>query len=201
VSKQNKTNSPENANESGNTKELGHALRLALDLGPLLLFFAINSLYGIFVATALFMVAIIAALITSRLLTGKFAKMPLVTAVLVIVFGGLTLYLQDATFIKIKPTVIYCLFASILLGGLTVNRIFLQTVFGEVFQLNATGWRKLTYRWAGFFIFLALANEVVWRSVSTDTWVSFKVFGLLPLTLIFAAMQTGLLQKHAQSSD
>ena len=176
-------------------------MRLALDLGPLLLFFGVNALYGIFIATGFFMVAIIAALITSRLLTGKFAKMPLITAVLVIVFGGLTLYLQDETFIKIKPTVIYVLFASILLGGLAVNRIFLQSVLGEVFQLSATGWRLLTYRWAGFFIFLALANEVVWRSVSTDTWVSFKVFGLLPLTLVFAVMQTRLLQKHAQSSD
>jgi intracellular septation protein len=187
-----------------NTKEPNAehpALRLALDLGPLLLFFGVHALYGIFIATGFFMVAIIAALITSRLLTGKFAKMPLITAVLVIVFGGLTLYLQDETFIKIKPTVIYVLFASILLGGLAVNRIFLQSVLGEVFQLNATGWRLLTYRWAGFFIFLALANEVVWRSVSTDTWVSFKVFGLLPLTLVFAVMQTRLLQKHAQSSD
>ena len=182
-------------------KEENQALRMALDLGPLLLFFGVNALYGIFVATGFFMVAIVTALITSRLLTGKFAKMPLVTAVLVIVFGGLTLYLQDETFIKIKPTVIYVLFASILLGGLAVKRIFLQAVLGEVFQLDAEGWRKLTYRWAGFFIFLALANEAVWRSVSTDTWVSFKVFGLLPLTLIFAAMQTGLLQKHSQSSD
>lgn len=197
MNKVDKTTPPGN----GDGREIGHAARLSLDLGPLLLFFAANSIYGIFIATAFFMVAIVAALITSRLLTGKFAKMPLVTAVLVIVFGGLTLYLQDETFIKIKPTVIYGLFASILLGGLAVNRIFLQTVLGEVFQLSASGWRKLTYRWAGFFIFLALANEVVWRSVSTDTWVSFKVFGLLPLTLVFAAMQTGLLQKHAQSSE
>ncbi len=174
------------------------ALRLSLDLGPLILFFAINALYGIFVATAFFMVAIVIALITSRLLTGKFAKMPLVTAAFVIVFGGLTIYLQDETFIKIKPTVIYCLFAAILMGGLAVNRIFLQSVLGEVFELSGTGWRLLTYRWAGFFIFLALLNEAVWRSVSTDTWVSFKVFGLVPLTLIFAAMQAGLMQKHAK---
>ena len=193
MSRQTKTSPPGNGN--------GHALRLALDLGPLILFFAANALYGIFVATAFFMVTIVAALIASRLLTGKFAKMPLVTAVFVIVFGGLTLYLQDETFIKIKPTVIYFLFAGILLGGLALNRIFLETVLGEVFQLNIAGWRKLTYRWAGFFIFLALTNEVVWRSVSTDAWVSFKVFGLVPLTLIFAAMQTGLLQKHARSSD
>jgi intracellular septation protein len=189
--------------EYENDKEKGKenpALRLALDLGPLLIFFGVNALYGIFAATGVFMVTIIAALIASRILTGKFAKMPLVTAVLVLVFGGLTLYLQDETFIKIKPTIIYILFASILLGGLAVKRIFLQTVLGEAFQLSATGWRLLTYRWAGFFIFLALANEAVWRSMSTDNWVSFKVFGLLPLTLLFAVMQTGFLQKHAESS-
>jgi intracellular septation protein len=189
--------------EYENDKEKGKenpALRLALDLGPLLIFFGVNALYGIFAATGVFMVTIIAALIASRILTGKFAKMPLVTAVLVLVFGGLTLYLQDETFIKIKPTIIYILFASILLGGLAVKRIFLQTVLGEAFQLSATGWRLLTYRWAGFFIFLAFANEAVWRSMSTDNWVSFKVFGLLPLTLLFAVMQTGFLQKHAKSS-
>ena len=176
-------------------------LRLALDLGPLLLFFAINAFYGIFAATGFFMVAIVITLITSRILTGKFAKMPLVTAVLVIVFGGLTLYLQDETFIKIKPTVIYTLFASILLGGLALGRVFLQSVLGEMFELSDTGWRLLTYRWAGFFIFLAFLNEAVWRSVSTDDWVSFKVFGLVPLTFIFAAMQAGLLKKHSKPTN
>jgi intracellular septation protein len=176
-------------------------LRLALDLGPLILFFAVNAFYGIFAATGFFMVAIVITLITSRILTGKFAKMPLVTAVLVIVFGGLTLYLQDETFIKIKPTVIYTLFASILLGGLALGRVFLQSVLGEMFELSDTGWRLLTYRWAGFFIFLAFLNEAVWRSVSTDDWVSFKVFGLVPLTFIFAAMQAGLLKKHSKPSN
>ena len=193
------TSEKENENDKEKGKE-NPALRLALDLGPLLIFFGVNALYGIFAATGVFMVAIIAALIASRILTGKFAKMPLVTAVLVLVFGGLTLYLQDETFIKIKPTIIYILFASVLLGGLAVKRIFLQTALGEAFQLTVTGWRLLTYRWAGFFIFLALANEAVWRSMSTDNWVSFKVFGLLPLTLLFAVMQTGFLQKHAESS-
>ena len=176
-------------------------LRLALDLGPLILFFAVNAFYGIFAATGFFMVAIVITLITSRILTGKFAKMPLVTAVLVIVFGGLTLYLQDETFIKIKPTVIYTLFASILVGGLATGRVFLQSVLGEMFELSDTGWRLLTYRWAGFFIFLAFLNEAVWRSVSTDDWVSFKVFGLVPLTFIFAAMQAGLLKKHSKPSN
>ena len=127
--------------------------------------------------------------------------MPLITALFVLVFGGLTIYLQDETFIKIKPTIIYLLFAGLLLGGLAVNRVFLKSVMGELFQLDAVGWRLLTYRWAGFFLVLALLNEAVWRNVSTSTWVSFKVFGLLPLTLIFAALQTGLLQRHAKPRD
>jgi intracellular septation protein len=177
------------------------ALRLALDLGPLILFFAVNALYGIFAATAVFMAAIAIALAASRLLTGQFARMPLVTAVFVLVFGGLTLWLQDETFIKIKPTVIYLLFAGILLGGLTVNRVFLQSLLGEMFSLTDAGWRQLTWRWAGFFMFLAVLNEIVWRSFSTDTWVSFKVFGLVPLTFVFAALQAGLLQRHAKPSD
>ncbi|GBE42710.1 putative intracellular septation protein A [bacterium BMS3Bbin10] len=177
------------------------ALRLLLDLGPLILFFTVNAYYGIFVATAVFMVAILAALAASRILTGKFAKMPLITAVFVLVFGGLTIYLQDETFIKIKPTIIYFLFAGLLLGGLAVNRVFLKSVMGELFQLHDGGWRLLTYRWAGFFVALAILNEVVWRNFSTSTWVSFKVFGLLPLTLIFAALQAGLLQKHAKPRD
>jgi len=177
------------------------ALRLAFDLGPLILFFAVNAFYGIFAATACFMVAIIAALAASRILTGKFAKMPLVTAVFVLIFGGLTLYLQDETFIKIKPTVIYLLFAGLLLGGLAIKRVFLKSVLGEMFALSSAGWWLLTCRWAGFFVFLAILNEAVWRSVSTDMWVSFKVFGLVPLTFVFAALQAGLLQKHAKSRD
>lgn len=176
-------------------------LRLTLDLGPLLLFFGLNAYYGIFVATAGFMVAILAALIASRILTGQIAKMPLVTAVFVLVFGGLTLWLQDETFIKLKPTIIYLLFAGILLGGMAVERNFLKVVLGEAFSLTPEGWRLLTLRWSGFFVFLALVNELVWRNVSTDTWVSFKVFGFLPLTLVFAALQVRLLQKHARDDS
>lgn len=182
-------------------KQENPLVRLLLDLGPLLLFFGINAYFGIFAATAVFMVAITVALILSRMLTGQFAKMPLVTAVFVLLFGGLTLYLQDEIFIKVKPTIIYLLFAGILLGGLAVKRVFLQSLLGEAFDLDAQGWRKLTFRWAWFFIFLAALNEFVWRSFSTDIWVSFKVFGLLPLTLIFAALQVGLLQKHAKSAE
>lgn len=193
--------SADKTSKTNKAKKEPPALRLALDLGPLLIFFGMNALYGIFTATAVFMVAIAIALITSRLLTGQFAKMPLVTAVFVMVFGGLTLYLQDETFIKIKPTIIYLLFAGILLGGLAVKRVFLQNLLGEAFELSDTGWRKLTYRWAWFFVFLAVLNEFVWRTFTTDTWVSFKVFGLLPLTLVFAVSQAGLMQKHAKQAE
>ncbi len=192
---------PDTQGKPEGAKQESPLVRLLLDLGPLLLFFGINAYYGIFAATAVFMVAITISLVLSRMLTGQFAKMPLVTAVFVLVFGGLTLYLQDETFIKVKPTIIYLLFAGILLGGIAVNRMFLQSLLGEAFELTSQGWRKLTFRWAWFFVFLAALNEVVWRSFSTDVWVSFKVFGLLPLTLIFAALQVGLLQKHAKSAE
>lgn len=172
------------------------ATRLAIDLGPLLVFFAVNAWYGIFPATAAFMVAIFAALAASRILLGRISPMPLITAVLVTVFGGLTLFLQDETFIKIKPTVLYVLFAVVLYGGLAVNRLFLQMVMGEAIDLTREGWRILTIRWAAFFLVLAGLNEAVWRNTSTDFWVSFKVFGLLPLTFVFAALQIGLLKKH-----
>lgn len=187
--------------EGQNTSQPGEnpLLRLALDLGPLLLFFAVNAYYGIFAATAAFMAAILVALIASRVLTGQFAKMPLVTAVFVVVFGGLTLWLQDETFIKIKPTIIYLLFAGLLLGGLALGRNFLQALLGEAFSLTQRGWRLLTWRWAGFFVVLAAVNEIVWRTYSTDTWVAFKTFGFLPLTLLFAAAQVGLLQKYAKA--
>lgn len=171
--------------------------KLVLDLGPLAVFFAVNAFAGIFAATGAFMVAVIVALAASRILLGRFSPMPLFTAVLVLVFGGLTLFLNDATFIKIKPTALYLLFAVLLLAGLAFNRLFLQMLMSEAFQLTEEGWRKLTVRWAWFFLFLALLNEVVWRNFSTDAWVSFKVFGLLPLTLLFGALQFGLLQRHA----
>ena len=175
--------------------------KLLLDIGPLVAFFAINALYGIFAATAVFMVTITAALIATRMLYGELAAMPIVTAVFVLVFGGLTLYLQDETFIKMKPTVVYLLFAGLLLAGLALKRVFLETLMGEVFSLTREGWYKLTYRWAYFFIGLAVLNEIIWRSVSTDTWVSFKVFGLLPLTLLFAGLQVGLMQRHSAHDD
>ncbi len=175
-------------------------IKLALDLGPLITFFAVNSFYGIFAATAMFMVTITAALTASRVLFGELSAMPIVTAVFVLIFGGLTLYLHDETFIKMKPTVVYMLFAGLLLTGIALKRSFLKILMGEMFSLTEVGWIKLTYRWVYFFIVMAVFNEIVWRSVSTDMWVNFKVFGFLPLTLLFAAAQVGLLQKYASES-
>ena len=134
--------------------------------------------FGIFAATATFMVAVIAALIVSYVITRHLPIMPVVTAFIVLVFGGLTLILHDATFIKVKPTIIYALFGAVLLGGLCFNKSLLGVVFDSLFQLTDEGWRKLTWRWMFFFFALAVLNEIVWRNTSTDVWVGFKVFGV-----------------------
>jgi intracellular septation protein len=197
-------------------KQLNPFLKLALEMGPLILFFFANSrpaLFlpfiapllpdavsgekaGIFVATAVFMVAILTSLAVSYALTRHLPVMAMVTAVVVVVFGGLTLALHDDTFIKMKPTIIYILFGGILLGGLIFNKPLLAIVFDSVFDLTDEGWRKLTLRWAVFFLALAVLNEIVWRTQTTDFWVSFKVFGVVPLTFVFAALQYPLLQKY-----
>jgi intracellular septation protein len=183
--------------ETTTKPQLNPLTRLALDLGPLALFFAANSRYGIFAATATFMVAVLAALATSYLMTRRLPIMPVVTAVIVVVFGALTLILHDATFIKVKPTVIYALFGAVLFGGLFFNKSLLGVVFDSLFNLTDEGWRKLTWRWAIFFFALAALNEIVWRNVSTNVWVDFKVFGVVPLTFLFAALQAPLLKKYA----
>ena len=171
-------------------------LKLVLELGPLVIFFFANAQFGIFTATAIFMAAVSISLTASWLLLKKVATMPLITGVFVMVFGGLTIYLENETFIKVKPTIVNLLFAVILFGGLHYRRSFLKIVFEEAFALTEFGWRKLTVHWACFFVFLAILNEIVWRNFSTDFWVSFKVFGLMPLTILFAVSQVGLLQKH-----
>ena len=176
--------------------QLHPALKLALDIGPLVLFFAANARFGIFAATAAFMVAVLAALAVSYAMTRHIAIMPLVTAVIVLIFGTLTLVLHNDTFIKLKPTIIYVLFGGTLLGGLAFGKTFLGILFDSVFELTEEGWRKLTWRWAFFFFALALLNEIVWRNFSTDFWVSFKLFGVVPLTFLFGAAQYPLLTKY-----
>lgn len=176
-------------------------IKLAVELGPLIVFFIANAKAGIFWGTAAFMAATLVSLIASRTLLGKIPTMPLVSAVFVLTFGGLTLWLQDDLFIKMKPTILNSLFAVILLGGLVAGRLFLKIVFGDVMRLTEEGWRKLTLRWAIFFVVLAILNEIVWRNFSTDFWVTFKVFGIMPLTFVFAISQIGLLKKYEFSTS
>ena len=178
-------------------KQLNPLLKLALDIGPLVLFFAANAKFGIFAATGSFMLAVLIALTVSYTMTRHVAIMPLVTAVIVLVFGGLTLVLHDETFIKLKPTIIYILFGGTLVGGLLFGKPLLGIVFDSVFHLQEEGWRKLTWRWALFFFALAILNEIVWRTQTTDFWVSFKLFGVVPLTFVFAALQYPLLSKYS----
>ena len=175
--------------------------RLVLDLGPLLIFFATYTRLGIFTATAVFMVAVVIALVLDWVFEKKLSPIPLFTAVLVGVMGGLTLYLQNSMFIKIKPTILYAFFGLVLFAGLYFNRLFIKYVFAQAFELNDAGWRKLTVRWAVFFLCLAALNEVVWRSTSEANWVKFKVFAILPLIFVFALAQTPLLMKHQPKAD
>ncbi len=170
--------------------------KLATELGPLLVFFAANAKFQLFVATGAFMVAIVMAMIASYVVTRHIPLMALVTGVVVIVFGTLTLVLHDETFIKVKPTIIYSLFAAVLGGGLLFGRSFIAIMFDQVFNLTPEGWRKLTLRWALFFVGMAILNEVIWRTQTTDFWVAFKAFGVIPLTMIFAVAQMPLTKRY-----
>jgi intracellular septation protein len=193
-------------------KEINPLLKLVLELGPLMVFFFANargewlierfpalSNIGepIFIATALFMAATAIALAASWILVRSLPIMPLISGIVVLIFGALTLWLHNETFIKMKPTIVNALFGVILLGGLYFGKSLLGYVFDSAFKLNAEGWRKLTMRWGIFFIFLAVLNEVVWRSFSTDFWVAFKVWGTMPITLLFTFAQMPLVMKYS----
>ncbi|MBB3145626.1 intracellular septation protein [Phyllobacterium trifolii] len=193
-------------------KEINPLLKLVLELGPLMVFFFANargewlierfpalSNIGepIFIATALFMAATAIALAASWILVRSLPIMPLISGIVVLIFGALTLWLHNETFIKMKPTIVNALFGIILLGGLYFGKSLLGYVFDSAFKLNAEGWRKLTMRWGIFFIFLAVLNEVVWRSFSTDFWVAFKVWGTMPITLLFTFAQMPLVMKYS----
>jgi len=201
----------ESAPNAPDRKPINPILKLALELGPLAVFFFANargawlavrfpvlSAIGgpIFVATALFVVATLIALVVSLALTRRLPIMPFVTGIVVVVFGGLTLWLHDETFIKMKPTIVNALFGGVLLGGLLFDKSLLGYVFDSVFKLTSEGWRKLTFRWGIFFLVLAVLNEVVWRAVSTDMWVNFKVFGIMPLTFVFTLTQLPLINRY-----
>jgi intracellular septation protein len=175
---------------------LNPLLKLALELGPLVVFFLANQRAGIFTATGLFIGVTVVALVIHYILLRKLPIMPLVSGVVVVVFGGLTLALQDELFIKLKPTIVNTMFGLVLLGGLYFRKPLLAIVLDSMFDLTEEGWRKLTLRWAVFFFVLAILNEVVWRTQTTDFWVSFKLFGIMPLTIAFALAQTPLLLRH-----
>jgi intracellular septation protein len=170
--------------------------KLATELGPLIVFFVANAKFHLFVATGAFMIAIVAAVIVSYIVTRHVPIMALVTAAIVLVFGTLTLVLHDETFIKLKPTIIYGMFALILGGGLLFGRSFIAIVFDQMFNLTPRGWRFLTLRWALFFLAMAVLNEVIWRTQSTDFWVAYKVFGVVPLTMGFAVIQMPLIKRY-----
>jgi intracellular septation protein len=171
--------------------------KLATELGPLIVFFVANAKFNLFVATGAFMVAIVTAMIASYVVVKHVPIMALVTAVIVLVFGTLTLVLHDETFIKVKPTIIYGLFAVILGGGLLFGRSFIAIMFDQMFNLTPEGWRALTLRWALFFFAMALLNEAIWRTQSTDFWVTFKAFGVIPLTMVFAVAQMPLIKRYS----
>jgi intracellular septation protein len=175
---------------------LNPLLKLALELGPLGIFFLANQRAGIFTATGIFIAATLVSLAIHYALVRKLPIMPLVSGAVVVVFGGLTLFLQDELFIKLKPTIVNTLFGLTLLGGLYFRKPLLAIVMDSMFNLTDEGWRKLTFRWAIFFFVLAALNEIVWRTQTTDFWVSFKVFGIMPITIAFALAQTPLLMRY-----
>ena len=187
----------DNAQSASTARRMHPLLKFALEMGPLIVFFVANGRAGIYVATGAFMVATFAALAVMWIIARKIAVMPLISAGVVLVFGTLTIVLQDDHFIKMKPTIVNALFGVALLGGLAFNKPLMPYVLGDVFQLTGEGWRQLTIRWGVFFIVMAVLNEIIWRTVSTDTWVAFKTFGYLPLTFVFAIAQAPLLARYA----
>jgi intracellular septation protein len=191
----------EEVKQPGPAIETRHGVKLLIEYGPLAAFFVTFYVAGFFWATGVIMVASLAALTASRLVFGRFLPVPVVTAVLVLIFGGLTLWLDDPRFIKIKPTAINLLFAGVLLVGLWIRRPLLKLLLGEAFSLTEEGWRRLTIRWIAFFVTLAAINELVWRNFSDAVWVNFKLFGILLLTIAFAMAQVGLIKRYEASKS
>jgi intracellular septation protein len=183
-------------------KEVGPGMRLLLDVGPLVTFFAANAMFGIFAATAVFMIAIFLAMAISIGLTSRVTALQLFSGVMVVVMGGLTLYFHNETFIKIKPTIYYAFVAIILGYGLIAGKPILKSVLGSAYPgLDSTGWSKLTRNWALFFAVMAIANELVWRNSSTSFWLSYKLWGAIPATLLFALANVPMLVRHGLTKD
>jgi intracellular septation protein len=183
------------------SRKLNPGLKFALELGPLALFFLSYAAFGIFAATGVMMATVLVTLAVSYKLLGRIPIMPLVTAVIVTIFGSLTLFFHDETLIKLKPTALYLLFAAALFFGLAFRKPMLQIMFDGALHLTAEGWRRLTWRWAFFFIFLAGLNEAVWRTQTTAHWVTFKSFGFIPLTVLFALAQAPLMSRFEAKGD
>lgn len=190
------------------TKPASPGLRLALDYAPLIAFFAVNflapgpALARLLAATVAFMVAMVIAVAVSWVMTRHVSPMLWISAVLVVVFGGLTLYFHDERFIKMKPTLIYALFAAVLAFGVLTGRPLLRQLLGTAYPgLSEVGWRKLTINWATFFAVMAVANEIVWRSATTDQWVLFKFPGVPVITLVFAVANVPMLMRHGLGAE
>ncbi|HYH38416.1 MAG TPA: septation protein A [Azospirillum sp.] len=176
-------------------------MRLIVEAGPLAAFFVSNSKFGIMTGTAVFMAATLVALLVSWHFERRVPVMPVVGAGFVLVFGGLTLWLNDDLFIKIKPTLVNLLLATVLFVGHALRRNVMKHVLGTVLNLTDEGWRTLGLRWAWFFLVLAGLNEAVWRTLSTDDWVNFKVFGIMPLTLLFSMLQAPFILRHQVADE
>ncbi|WP_375633951.1 MULTISPECIES: septation protein A [unclassified Bartonella] len=206
-------NNSEKKMNNNNKNSLSPTLKFFLEMGPLVAFFFANYKgewliknigffqnfsKPIFPATAIFMVAIIISLSLSWILARQIPIMPLISGIFVLVFGFLTLWLHNETFIKMKPTIINSLFAFILFGGMFFKKPLLRYALDSTLKLDDLGWQKLTYRWAFFFIFLAILNEIIWRNFSDNFWTSFKVFGVMPITVLFMLTQMPIIIKHSK---
>ncbi|MAI12373.1 MAG: hypothetical protein CBD27_12900 [Rhodospirillaceae bacterium TMED167] len=176
-------------------------LRPTVEYGPIAIFFVAFNIAGLFVATASIMVSTALALTLSYAVERRIPMMPLITAVFVGIFGGLTLWLNDETFIKMKPTIIQAIFGSVLIAGLLANRLFLKSLMGSAWHMADKGWRILTLRFSLYFYFSAILNEAIWRTQSTDFWVNFKVFGLMGLTIAFIVTQLPLLKRFSLNEN
>lgn len=188
--------SPERDTVAAGRKPAPRWLRPVVDYGPLAVFFVAYLKFGLFAATAGLMAATAVVLVLSLAIERRLPMVPLVTAAVVGVFGGLTLWLHDETFIKVKPTIVQILFAAVLFGGLAFGRLFLKSLLGTTISMDDAGWRTLTVRYGWFFLAMAGLNEVVWRTQSTDFWVTFKVFGIAGLTVLFALSQIPVMTRH-----